>query len=224
MKIEKLFFPLFVAAAVISIYLLFRGQQSQQPFTQVILPNSASSGVPAPYSAGKVVLPNQYPIGSLSAQQPSPQQASADPLNPGVPHVPHYLTFNMGPGNDLNKPMHPAHHRKHGCSCKSSCVVCKSSNSFVDGSSPVMLASSTTSQIEQNTEVLPSVYENTMAYYQADDPASVVSLTSPMASGNVESTPTNGTPWSNPPARGPVPKSTPVVQRLPAIYSNIPSA
>jgi len=157
MNIERLFFPLTVFAAVVGVYVFFR---SQNTAVQAVTPNTASSGVPASYTASGVVQPATFDVPALT-MFPNANTVLKQPTNPnpngpsltadGLP--PAYLTFNLGPRSDLNKAAQPVNTDSPGaggggCGCggckeKQSCRnQCNQSNAFPDGGGNSKLASS----------------------------------------------------------------------------------
>lgn len=150
MKKERFFFPLFVFAAVLAVYLFFR---KQDPGTKALQPSTAGSGIPQWATEG----PAQY---SVPAYQPpvTPVMLMADPYNafPGQKQpmsAPSYLAFNFGPSHDLTK--HPTPDltskqkamKDEGCGCgggTSTCATCNQINDqYPDGSTGCKMASST---------------------------------------------------------------------------------
>jgi hypothetical protein len=193
MKIEKLFFPLTVAAAVISIYLLFRNSaQTPQAFT---VPNPASAGVT---SGASQVQPVNYNVAPISLQ-PSPLTYLQDPYatNPnggGYGGTPPYLNSNFG-ANDLTKTgPAPATASGDTCGCKSDCCDknCGAGN-FSGGVTP--LASSRAVQVSNSSPMhYASVSENVNSYLANERGQPTPTLTSNMAAAPVSTAPTNGTP------------------------------
>jgi hypothetical protein len=151
MKPEKLFFPLMVFAAVITVYLLFK----KQPAQQVLQPSTAPSGVPTYSTEG----PNSYNVQAPQAVG-SPLVYLADPwsdnpLGDVRKKPPAYLAFNFGPSHDLTKiPSSGLHALQKAASgkCGSGCGGCNSCkqdvNVFPDGSSDVKLASTNVRQAD----------------------------------------------------------------------------
>jgi len=210
MKIEKLFLPLFVFAAVVTVYLLFKNQENLP--TQVVVPNTASSGVPSSYTQSGVVQPAVYnvpPISAVSTPPPtllSSNPQSVAPAGGGPQQVPAYLTFNLGPQSDLNK--QPASQGAAttssgcgGCSGKKTkqCVTCKSKNSFTDGNSPTPMASSRAKAINcQPDDAWIAPWKNVMDYLKSTDVSGIPSIAGYQPSGELGTGPTNGTPWALP--------------------------
>lgn len=209
MKLEKLFLPLMVFGAVVTVYLLFRGQGNVP--SQIVTPNPASSGVPATYNFGSVT-PATYNVpaipgaAALTPTALSSDPSSANPAGGGPSQVPSYLTFNFGPGSDLTKgnATPASSDSSSGCGCNSSpsnssgsCVSCKSRNSFPDGSSPTPLASSKAAAInDAGNDAWKAPWKNVMDYLRASDPSAIPSLTSQPQSADLGGNPSNGTPWS----------------------------
>lgn len=209
MKLEKLFLPLSIFAAVVTVYLLFRGRGNVP--SQVVTPNPASSGVPATYNFGSVT-PATYNVpatpgpAAFTPTALSTNPSSPTPVGGGPTQVPAYLTFNFGPGSDLTKGNAVAAQpvsSDSGCGCggssqSKSCVSCKSSNSFTDGNSPTPMASSKATAIDNTPSgVLKRQWNNTMAYLASSDPNAIPTLTSQPQSGDLGGNPTNGTAWFN---------------------------
>lgn len=208
MSLQKLFLPLSIFAAVVTVYLLFRGQGNVP--SQVVTPNPASSGVPATYNFGSVT-PATYNVpvipgaAALTPTALSSNPQSATPVGGGPSQVPAYLTFNFGPGSDLTKnnavQASPVSDSSCGCSSskqKNSCVSCKSSNSYTDGNSPTPMASSKAAAIDNTpADALKQQWKNVMNYLASSDPTAIPSLTSQPQSADLGGNPTNGTAWFN---------------------------
>lgn len=199
MKIEKLFLPLTVFAAVIAVYLAFRGTGNTNPASTI--PNTASSGVPATYSSGGVVQPVNYDVPSI-ATSPNPLVLLSQPSNPNPQGNsqsdgstgPAYLTFNQGPGKDLSKTKPPITATTMTCSgcsggCQSCANQCNQSNAFPDGSGNTKLSSSRTRQLAQSTpgDWLKSAIDNTNAYLALEGNAPAIpTLTSYVPGGMIQ--------------------------------------
>jgi len=145
MKLEKLFLPLSIFAAVIAVYIFFRGTGGAATLT---FPSTGASGVTAAQSAGGQVQPVNY---SVAAQpiNPSPIITLSNPYDPnpgGVSNgTPAYLNYNLGPGNLLNSPPAPATPPDANCGCGGGCGSCANqcgaANSYSDGSGQTQLVS-----------------------------------------------------------------------------------
>ena len=163
-KPEKVFLPLMIFAAVIGVYLLFRGSPTQS----VTVPSPASSGVPVSYTLSGGVQPATYAVQGTPASL-SPAVILQDPMsaNPGGNQrnsPPPYLAFNYGPFHDLTKPLpdsmtQPA--TSGDCECGGSCggsdsgsggcpTNCNSKNAFPDGQLSTPLSSTRSRQVNSS--------------------------------------------------------------------------
>ena len=78
MKLEKLFLPLSIFAAVIAVYVFFRGQGNGA--ANLTFPSTASSGVPEAYTSQGQVQPVNYQVAAQPIN-PSPLITLAQPYN-----------------------------------------------------------------------------------------------------------------------------------------------
>ena len=152
MKLEKLTLPIMVAAAVIGIWLLFRGSNSTP--TAVTLPNPSSSGV-APG-----VQPVNYYVPATSIS-PSPlvvmqQPTNPNPAAPAPASAPPYLVFNLSPLQNLaSNPPEPVTTGEGNGGCKSSCNQCTKKSScnqpygYPDGATATPLVTTRARQVNQ---------------------------------------------------------------------------
>lgn len=187
MNLEKYFLPLSVFTGVLAVYLYFRGSQGNSAST---VPNPASGGVPAPYSASGVVQPVSYNVPAMSVSPDplvvlsQPQATNPDGTSNGIP--PPYLTFNRGPKNNLfMKPADLPSNSDGSCGCgcgqpAQSCAnQCNASNSFVDGSGNTPLSSSRARQIANGGDWMDNAMSNLNAYLALEGAAPAIpSLTS----------------------------------------------
>lgn len=166
MKLEKLFLPLSIFAAVVAVYIFFRGQGGAQVLT---VPSTSSSGVPESYSSQGQVQPINYTVASQPVTVP-PVIALSQPYNTnpgGVENsTPAYLSYNLGPGNLLNSPP-PIPKSNANCGCGSGCGSCANqcgaANSYSDGSGQTQLV---TTRQRQNADSSPATtaIQNLNAY------------------------------------------------------------
>lgn len=169
MKLEKLFLPLSIFAAVIAVYIFFRGQGGAQVLT---IPSTSASGVPESYTSQGQVQPIQYSVAAQPVNVP-PVISLSQPYNTnpgGVQNsTPAYLSYNLGPGNLLNSPP-PIPTSDANCGCGSGCGSCANqcgqSNSYSDGSGQTQLV---TTRKRQNADSdasqwQPTAIQNLNAY------------------------------------------------------------
>lgn len=150
MKLEKLFLPLSILAAVIAVYVFFRGEGGAQALT---FPSTSSSGVPEASTSQGQVQPIQYSVAAQPVN-PSPIITLSEPYNSnpgGVQNqTPAYLNYNLGAGNLLNSPpalTPPDANCGCGSGCGSCANQCGAANSYSDGSGQSQLV---TTRARQN--------------------------------------------------------------------------
>lgn len=169
MKLEKLFLPLFIFAAVLGVYIFFRKSGGAQTLT---VPSTSSSGVPESYSSQGQVQPVNYVVAAQPVDIP-PVIALSQPYNTnpgGVQNsTPSYLSYNLGPGNLLNSPP-PIPVSDANCGCGSGCGSCANQcgtqNSYTDGGGQTKLV---TTRKRQNAgadtdQWQPTAIQNLNAY------------------------------------------------------------
>lgn len=155
MKFEKLFFPLMVFAAIVTIYLLFR--KSPQVTTQT-QPSTAPSGIPNYATESPSNYNVQMPqLGNAPALVYLQNPMSNNPAGEQRQYPPTYLSFNFGPNHDLTKvpdsnlheQQQAAQGKNGGCGgCSGGCNSCdQNQNTFPDGQGKTRLASSHKAQI-----------------------------------------------------------------------------
>jgi len=99
MDLQKLTFPLMIAAAIAALWVLFHPKEQPAPTNQI---SAAPSGLPNYMPAAQTYQVNPPQL------MPSQPVVIADPYNPnpGLPSPtfpPPYLSFNFGPSHDLSK-------------------------------------------------------------------------------------------------------------------------
>ena len=195
MKLEKLFLPLSVLAAVIAVYVFFRGTGSN-PQT-LTTPSAAPSGVTAPLSAGGLVTPITYSVATQPVSVP-PVVVMSDPFsaNPGGTTIPTppYLSYNLGSGN-LAQPS-PITQTPATDSCCGSCGqaastcgnICGKKNSYVDGNGNVALNTTRKQQLAKSNPSTwqPKALSNLDAYLATENNEGGPSLASWMPSGMIQ--------------------------------------
>lgn len=201
MKLEKVFLPLMVFAAVITVYLLFRKSGG---VPSALTPNTSSSGVPATYSNSGVVQPATYnvppivPLGNPNLISLNPSSNSPTSQN-GDTSVPAYLTYNMSPGNDLNKQPTYDISKQSTCGCsgckQTTCNTCKSAYSFTDGTTKLSPSKSKLIRNAPDSQ-LRRLNANLIDYANTESSSTIPTLTSTQASGSLEGEPTLGTPYT----------------------------
>jgi hypothetical protein len=170
MKLEKLFLPLSIFAAVIAVYVFFRGQGGASTLT---FPSTSSSGVPEAATSQGQVQPINYSVAAQPVNIP-PVVALSQPNNPnpgGVSNgTPAYLNYNLGAGNLLNSPPIPFTPPDANCGCGSGCGSCANQcgqqNSYSDGSGQTQLVSTRTKQSNgaDTASWQPTAIQNLNAY------------------------------------------------------------
>lgn len=100
MDLQKLTFPLMIAAAIVGLWVVLRPKKQAQISNQV---SAAPSGL-----ANYLPQAQTYQVNTPQLAAPSQPVILADPYNPnpGLPQSktpPAYLAFNFGPGHDLSK-------------------------------------------------------------------------------------------------------------------------
>lgn len=151
MKLEKLFLPLTIFAAVIAVYVFFRKSGGSQTITA---PSTASSGVPEAYTSQGQVQPVNYQVAGVPSD-PSPATVLANPFsaNPGGSPLgtPAYLNYNLGPGNLLNTPPVVTIPPESNCGCGGGGGTCANQcgvqNGFPDGSNTTPLDTTRSRQL-----------------------------------------------------------------------------
>lgn len=166
MKLEKFFLPLSILAAVIAVYIFFRGNGQ----VAATLPNPASAGVPGPYTLpGGGVTPVVYnvpaqqanPTAAMLLSQPSNPNPGSGPQN----QTPPYLSFNLGPYLNLTQDIAPvsAATIPSSCGCgsapeqNSACSACGTKNSYPDGTGSTPMS---TSRRRQLLDSIPHLWLN----------------------------------------------------------------
>lgn len=172
MKIEQLFFPVTMVAAIGSIWLLFR-KGATDTVTQ--MPNPASSGVTLP---GGGVQPVHFDVPAIPANL-HPAIYLKDPYAafPGSGDdqkmPPGYLTFNFGPPRDGTKQPSPS---PDSCGCGGSCKTqdacskCSGGNQYGDGNGEQKMNTNRAAQLaeSQPDKWLNNLLRNTAGYAQLE--------------------------------------------------------
>lgn len=204
MKLEKLFLPLAVFAAVLTVYIFFRKSGGSE---QANVPNPASSGVTLPYTQSGAVQPVSYNVPAINPA-PSPlvllqQPQNAFPQSPASNNgVPPYLTFNFGPSHDLSKqsPSSSPNPLPLGmpdeCGCNSGCgATCGLTGAYPDGAGNVQMSSSRSRQINDDPNWITMASNNVLSYLALTGSAPIPNLQSTPPPSPVQSGTTNGTPY-----------------------------
>lgn len=175
MKLEKLFLPLTIFAAVIGVYVFFRRSGGAQTITA---PSTGASGVPESYTSQGQVQPVNYQVPGV-ASDPSPLVVLSDPFssNPGGTPIPtpSYLSYNLGPGNLLNTAPDVTIPPDANCGCGSCGATCANQcgniNSFPDGSGNVPLSTTRARQLAASKPGTwqPEAIKNLNAYFALEN-------------------------------------------------------
>ena len=193
MKLEKLFLPLTIFAAVIAVYVFFRQSGGSQTITA---PSTASSGVPEAYTSQGQVQPVNYQVAAVPSD-PSPLVVLSNPFsaNPGGTQTgtPAYLNYQLGPGNLLNTPPTTTIPPESNCGCGSCGGTCANqcglANSFIDGSNQTELATTRSRQLAASEPGTwqPGAIQNLNAYLALENQsAGTPNLTSWMPGGMIQ--------------------------------------
>ena len=193
MKLEKLFLPLFIFAAVLGVYIFFRKSGGAQVLT---VPSTAASGVSEAQSSQGQVQPMNWTVAAQPVTVP-PVVALSQPYNTNTGGVnngtPAYLNYNLGSGNLLNSPPPPIPVSDANCGCGSGCGSCANqcgtANSYGDGSGQTQLV---TTRKRQNAgadtnQWQPTVIQNLNAYLALENiDAGTPNVTSWMPGGMIQ--------------------------------------